>query len=309
MPNGSRPPATITALTAGHVLAALHERGVDYELVARKLGLPPTLQPEFEWRVPVDAVDALFAYGIERFGPDFPILARPSRPEDNRSPVNLYCRTRASVREALVAISEVIDLVTDAYRITLQPSPSGGILGWTGIERASLWWFDLADSLASIRTVLGPQARFLFVEAPFEAPPMAQGFFGCDVRPGGSFSAHLPRELLDRSVPVDPALRAMTERWLAALRPPPASASSIIATLRALGPTTTVERLAGHLGISERTLHRRLSEGKTSFRAELDALRAALAERLAGTKSAEEIALLLGYSDSRAYRRASQRWR
>src|SRR5262249_43033362 len=82
----------------------------------------------------------------------------------------------------------------------------------------------------------------------------------------------------------------------------------IVATLWALGPTATAARLAEREGISERTLHRRLARAGTSFRAEIDAIRRRFAAG-AGDRSAEELAILLGYSDARAYRRRAPRGR
>lgn len=305
-------PATITALTVGHVLAAMQQQGMDAEVEARRLSLPTATDPDFEWRVPIDAVEALFERGIARLGPDFPLQARPARPEANRSPVNMYCRTRSSVREGIHAAIELMDLVTDAYTFSFEELRQGGQLvgrlTWVGHPRPSLWWFDVADLIGIMRTVLGGQTRFLRMTAPCAPPPGAEALFGCPIEPGETFSILLPGALVEKQLAIDPALRAMTERWIAQIRPPRGSPDAIKATLRALGPTATASQLASALGMSERTLHRRLSEAGTSFRAELDALRAELASTMSGRRPAEEIAVLLGYSDSRAYRRAARRW-
>jgi AraC-like DNA-binding protein len=66
---------------------------------------------------------------------------------------------------------------------------------------------------------------------------------------------------------------------------------------------------ARQLGMSPRTLQRRLEEEGTSWRGEADALRREQASRLAGEGlSRADVAACLGYSDARALRRAARRW-
>lgn len=76
------------------------------------------------------------------------------------------------------------------------------------------------------------------------------------------------------------------------------------------GGETAIGQVAKELGLSSRTLQRHLAEEGTSYQALLDATRrqlsiAYLAER---TLSVGEVALLLGYSDTRAFARAFKRW-
>lgn len=70
------------------------------------------------------------------------------------------------------------------------------------------------------------------------------------------------------------------------------------------------DALAGELGLSSRTLRRRLQEENTSYRALIDDLRAQAAIRyLRDTPlTVESIAFLLGFSDPAAFRHAFKRW-
>jgi len=72
----------------------------------------------------------------------------------------------------------------------------------------------------------------------------------------------------------------------------------------------SLQATARLLRVTPRTLHRRLGEEDTSFRAILDDVRYRLArEQLsAGVSSIEEIAFSLGYSDPANFRRAFKRW-
>lgn len=76
------------------------------------------------------------------------------------------------------------------------------------------------------------------------------------------------------------------------------------------GGTPSIARVAHLLGCSARTLQRRLSDTKTSYRTELDAVRCELADsyfRQAALRI-RDIANRLGYADTRAFERAFIRW-
>jgi AraC-like DNA-binding protein len=112
----------------------------------------------------------------------------------------------------------------------------------------------------------------------------------------------------------DEALHAFLEREALA-RAPAAAADdlelareAIRASLRSGEPDVT--RVARALGVSARTLQRRLAEQGTSFRALVDGVREGLARRYMedGGRSMKEIAALLGYADARAFGRACKRW-
>ena len=108
------------------------------------------------------------------------------------------------------------------------------------------------------------------------------------------------------------ALNAALDRELAALGAMPsleAATQAMIADSLQSGPPSQ-ERVAEELGLSERTLRRRLSERGTSFRELLDearqeACRVLLAE---GQWSMAQIAHMLGYSEQSAFSRAFRRW-
>jgi len=69
--------------------------------------------------------------------------------------------------------------------------------------------------------------------------------------------------------------------------------------------------IARTVGLSERTLNRRLQEIGKSYREVLDAFREAEAERLLATGKAElsDVAFRLGFSDQTAWNRAFKRWK
>jgi AraC-like DNA-binding protein len=72
----------------------------------------------------------------------------------------------------------------------------------------------------------------------------------------------------------------------------------------------TAKRVAAAVGTSERTLHRRIGAHGTTFGALVDRMRHELALGYLGdpARTVTDVALLLGYSDGRAFARAFRRW-
>lgn len=88
---------------------------------------------------------------------------------------------------------------------------------------------------------------------------------------------------------------------------------AVRARLRSLIPKgqAVAEKVARSLGVSERTLHRRLAESGSSFRDVLDQFRIEESERflLQGKMTLVEIALALGFADQATWSRAFRRLR
>jgi AraC-like DNA-binding protein len=122
---------------------------------------------------------------------------------------------------------------------------------------------------------------------------------------------------LDTRLPsADPSLhavlRAHAERMLASLAPGDSLVeqvrAQVLATLKD-GPLAAVD-VAERMGITRRTLTRRLQKEGTSFTHVLDDVRKQAALHYLDTtdQSVEDIAFLLGFSESSAFVRAFKRW-
>jgi len=115
-------------------------------------------------------------------------------------------------------------------------------------------------------------------------------------------------------VSADPATaRAMREQCERALSELTRAASLVSRVQQALfaadGGVRSARNLARDLGMSERTLKRRLAEQSTSYTELLDATRRARALELLGKNaSVEEMSQSLGYSDAANFTRAFRRW-
>lgn len=80
--------------------------------------------------------------------------------------------------------------------------------------------------------------------------------------------------------------------------------------MRYYGAFPSLENAASDLGMSGRTLRRKLAEEGTSYQQELDVVREKLAKQYfqRGGTSVTEVAMMLGYADSSAFAKAFRRW-
>jgi AraC-like DNA-binding protein len=114
----------------------------------------------------------------------------------------------------------------------------------------------------------------------------------------------------------DPGLAMVLERHIAELMRAPDAADDLVQSVRrmigaALGhEKITIEFLAARLGLSPRSLQRRLGEAGTSLRQLLREHRQAMADLQmgGGQRSQASIAEALGYSDGTAFWRAFKSW-
>jgi AraC-like DNA-binding protein len=182
----------------------------------------------------------------------------------------------------------------------------------------------LESVMVSVKQVLVALARgvcpLASVSFPFATPPYAElsrELFGCEVRYEAKWAGFtLPLSGVD--VPLktaDPeAFReaaAICERELDKLVSQRTLADRVRRLLleRPQG-FPSLAAIARALHVTPRTLHRRLLEEDTSYRALLEEIRLTLArEHLRSTHfSIEEIAFTLGYTDLANFRRAFKRW-
>jgi len=147
--------------------------------------------------------------------------------------------------------------------------------------------------------------------------PMLMRFFGCPLR----FRAPYDALVLEERLLVTPfithngdLLRVLVPSLDEKLAP--FAPESFVAEVRAViarrmsGERPSVEKVARELGLSPRTLQRRLGEIGLGYQQVLDDVRHQTALRLLRAKSLDinEIAFLLGFSEVSAFHRAFKRW-
>ncbi|MFL6022426.1 MAG: helix-turn-helix domain-containing protein, partial [Marmoricola sp.] len=132
----------------------------------------------------------------------------------------------------------------------------------------------------------------------------------------GARQVSFPAEYLERRLPqANPSTQALCEQLCADLASRRRDGSGLAQQVRVLlaqrlsfDPSMT--GVAAALGLSDRTVRRRLAADGTSFQELLDQVRSALARRLldSGALSVEEVAHRLGYAEASSFIQAHRRW-
>jgi len=179
----------------------------------------------------------------------------------------------------------------------------------------------MVSLVAFLRSVAGQDFTPTAIRFPYPATPRTpplQKFFGTTVHhDAGEVSAEFPTEILDRALPgADPVLAAYLRRQVKEVvqkidAPNAVSqecARRIAERLGAGEPSQAF--IAKQMGMSERTLQRRLQTEGTSFNELLEQARRTIAcSYLADRKlAAYEVSFLLGYSEPATFFRAFKRW-
>jgi len=180
----------------------------------------------------------------------------------------------------------------------------------------------LASALKFARDVSGvwirPRGVYFSHAAPRD-PREHEAFFDSEVHfDYGCDGLEFDRDTL--AIPIPGADAGLSQLLIAHLRAiagdPPAAAETLEgrvrhAICRRLGnQTLAMDALAQELGMSPRTLRRRLLEHRTSYHHILDGVRRELADELLrdADHKLSEVAFLLGFSDASAFHRAYVRW-
>jgi len=205
-----------------------------------------------------------------------------------------------------------IEASTDVYRVAF-PCAERGESAWLGDE------FTLGIMVHHFRTH-AEELPLRVVELSRERgrnPERFAELLGASVSFGHATAA-LRFEARAPDVPLvsrDPLLRQTLETMTSRLGLVPGTPPfelAVRAELRKLLPSGRPEaaEVARRLGMSERSLQRRLAEIERGYLDVLDAVLRAEAERLLLTTRAgmAEIALLLGFADQSAFSRAFKRW-
>lgn len=313
----------------GPLLALLRGRGVDVDDLARRFGLPEGSIGASEVALPVGKLLALFE-AAERATGD-PCLGLRAAAEFPRGAWGLaeFCsRSAPSVREGLRRVARYAPLCDDLTVIAFTEAGEGGTLehrvrnhpmglGRLGNE------FLIAAILFQVRALAGPACspeRAWFAHPkPGDLDELGRSLGTRRLTFGAPTSGmFFGKAALDMPMATsDPALLSVLDAYAEeavakrqhAGRPTGDVRGGISAALRE-GRAPNVEGVARALGLSARTLQRRLAEEGTSFQREVDAVREELARSyvLDHATSLDDVAASLGYADPSAFVRAFRRW-
>lgn len=299
--------------------------GSDRKALLAEAGLSAQSLTQARW--PIDDITRLWhaaerCTGDNAFGLKTGINVRPA----NVDVLGLVMQSAATLREAIAVVQKYQTLISDGGSFQLLPAgksswliyhPQQGKLAFSPhqIEAVLSAVVALASSITGRR--LTPQQVQLSQPA-IGSPRNYRACFGCSVTFNQAFSGLLvTNHLLDTPLPqADSQLAKFHERYsnerLVSLRQRHNTADDVRQWIRTqLGPDVpTREEAATRLGISGRTLARRLKIQRCTFHGLLDEVRHELA--LEGLNEPHrplaDIAQSLGYAELSPFYRAFRRW-
>jgi AraC-like DNA-binding protein len=302
---------------------------VDQDALLRSIGLDPSGESDVAHMVS----DAAYYALLERIdallgGPvDFPLRVGASMDCDDYGAFGLAWKTAPTLRSSFARAERYWRLLTSVLEYEVRPRGSDAffLLHRAGERRLGLRMSNEA-TLASVTSIIRQVSPedFAPLEVHLKHPPpavtaMHETYFGCPVdfesdmdsllvagetlaRPNRLGDEGITRFLLDH---LDRELGKLDRDQTLEQRVRDAIAQSLSAGV------PKMSAVARGLGLSERTLGRRLGEEGLSFQRIVDEARRDLAEGLL-TRSdyaLADVAYLTGFSEQSAFNRAFKRWR
>ena len=291
--------------------------GLDPLRMVREFRLPARCLDEPDLVIPIDAVRELLEASATRSGVEgFGLLMAEARRLSNLGPLGLLIREQPTLHLAMEAFVSYGRRLNDALMLTVEEAGDVVVLreelvlGHSGPVRQAT---ELAIGVGyrMLRQFLGAEWRPRRVCFAHDAPrdrSVHDRVFGRNVEFGHDFNGIVcARTDLARANPeADPELARLARRLLDA-QPPGAKAAyasqvrEIVVLLLAGG--CSIDRVAQHMGVDRRTVHRRLAREGHTFTAIIDAVRRQLADRylLDRGRKLGEVASLLGFSGASGF--------
>lgn len=177
----------------------------------------------------------------------------------------------------------------------------------------------VAGIVTVLRSLVGQHMQVLELQVSYPAPEYAERYrsvLGCPVRFNQSHNALWLRSPDDTALPhANPVSARMCRKLVEEMLDRHSSEENLVREvrrilMRAPGQIPDMETVARELGISSRSLRRRLGQFDSSFRSLADEVRKQLALGYLrdSSMSLEHIALLLGYTEVTNFRRAFKQW-
>ncbi len=316
----------IRAASPLRLAAVVEARGLDRAALLEAAGVP-ALPSDPNQRIPLSVHFALWAAAMRALkDPSLPVEVGQSLTHRDFDVAGYAAHAAATLDLAFGVIQRFGRLHANdtgfertqeegGVRIYLKPSGPLPLSARCATETVMVQTVHIARELAGV--------RFLPLEVTFRHPAPSrtathEAFFGLVPR----FEAELASVLianvdLDRPVlGADEGLHRLlvrhAEAALEALSPGRFFRAEVQRAVARRLPAgaASIGQVARDLASSPRTLRRRLDEEKTSFREIVDEVRRETAIRYLQEEklSVDEVALLVGFSDGRAFRRAFHRW-
>ena len=327
---GSSRPRRLPAWASGRVvrfaISVLGAQGLDLGPILKRAGLSPALVADPEARMPHQAVrafceEAVKATGDETFGLHIAEQVRPAVFDA----LGYVFRSSHTLGDGLRRLAQYHRFVDDVLTLRIETPGAQARITFDAsdpdhlsrtVSEFLLATLTRAARVETGRADLDPVAVEFDVAAPADTTEHRR-FFRAPLRFGQPANT-LVMHRRDLDLPfrhAEPELREVLERRVRDVIARLPSIDTVTARARAVlreeleGGKPTAAEVGRRLGLSERSLHRRLREEGMTLRTLLHELRRQLSERyMREGISINETAFLLGYSEASAFHRSFRRW-
>jgi len=305
-------------------LVELH--GIDPQRFAQQIGIDSTIVPETRTRLPAQLVDAAFAKAASLIpDPAFALRAGECWHPSYLGTVGYAWISSGSLRTALKRLERFSNILGQKASCRCEDGPDGLRFIFEHGRGDAVIGPVVADFALSLivdmcRTNFGPSLTFesVSLRRPLpENPKPYKDYFGCPIEFGAAGDSFLlARHVADRLLPTSNHELATTFDAILSKQLLELGSGDLLTRCKAwlLQELTSGEPseidLARAMGLSSRTLQRKLAEYDMSYRGVLEAVRYDLAMRYLddSTKTVTDITFLLGFSEQSAFTRAFKRW-
>lgn len=320
----AQPGLTVRAVQP--VIAGLEALEHPVEPLLAEAGISPQILADPDERVPRGSMAKLWDLAVALTGDERLGMHLATAAPVSSFDVHAYALLSSpTLRDAYLRACRYQRLINEATDLTFSEGPKEGVLrhalpGGGAVSRQPAE-FLVASWLRFGRLLTGtrwmPTQVFFAHDRPGDTSEHDRMFGGPPQFTSGQTALHIPVAALDLPNPkADATLLALLDEHAATLLDRHPALTNTSARVRAWlveahgagGPLA--RQAAKALAMSERTLHRRLRQEGTTFRALLDQFRHEKAVALLHSRrhSVAEIGFLLGYSELSAFYRAFRRW-
>jgi AraC-like DNA-binding protein len=296
-------------------LELCREVRLDAYALADAAGLPREVLTDPDLRVSVELMGRMYEMAADQSGvEDFALRIAEQRRISNMGAVGLVIREQPTLRKALQAYIRYQWLQNDAYAMTLEEFGDQAVLRIQGPawQQRQVQELSVATAVKTLKAVMGevwkPEEIWFTHAGPSRLDTYRRVLGVTPLFEQDAMAVVMRREDLDISFSsADPAiarevaifLERMTEGRSVSLRD---KVGDLIVALLPDG-VCSVERVAQHLGMDRRTLHRRLQAEDATFSGILDLTRRDMAASLLLTsdRPLQAVADLLGFSSLSAF--------
>jgi AraC-like DNA-binding protein len=308
------------------VLRLIELHGLDAQQLLKDLGVGAETLRDVQARIPVRLADQAFEMAMQRIpDPAFALRACECWHPSNLGTMGYAWLSSRTLHTGLKRMERFSRIIGDDFSYEVLEDEEGlHFTHYNGHSDAAVGYamtdFTLSIIFDMCRKNVGTQlnAKGLSLKRPMPADPAPwETFFGCAVQ----FGADKDSFLLDAAVANAPLPTAnipmantfdaiLTEQFSHLIHDDVISRCKAYMLEELTSGPPSAESAALHLGLSHRSLQRRLAEMGFTYQRLLDQTRHELALSYLddATKSVTEVAFLLGFSEQSAFTRAFKRW-